>query len=459
VRSERKKGLHIFVWIIILISCTTYAGCKLGFGGDESDGSGSDSDDDVSFASDIERVSISSVGIQANGDSEEPSISSDGFIVAFISEATNIVPGDTNDAQDVFVHDLDTGITERMSVASAGSQGDDDAFTLSLSSNGSFVAFGSFATNLVAGDTNDVIDVFVHDRDTGITARVSIASAGTQANDESFSPAISSTGRFVAFRSDATNLVANDTNNNSDIFVHDRTLGVTRRVSVDSDGDQANGDSILPAISADGRFVAFSSEASNLVAGDTNNLADIFVHDRQNDKTVLIVGPAEFSTGSGIIIVAPSISPDGDFVGLRSNADDLVPGDTNNSFDTFLVDRGSATAERSSVSTSEAEGNSDSSRPSISSNNRFVVFSSIATNLVSGDTNGFEDVFVRDREEGRTRRVSLAFNGSQGDNRAFSAVISGDGQFVAFTALAENLVANDTNGFSDIFIIPNPLRP
>ena len=196
MRSERKKGLHIFVWIIILISCTTYAGCKLGFGGDESDGSGSDSDsdDDVSFASDIERVSISSVGIQADGDSEEPSISSDGFIVAFISEATNIVPGDTNDAQDVFVHDLDTGITERMSVASAGSQGDDDAFTLSLSSNGSFVAFGSFATNLVAGDTNDVIDVFVHDRDTGITARVSIASAGTQANDESFSPAISSTG-------------------------------------------------------------------------------------------------------------------------------------------------------------------------------------------------------------------------------------------------------------------------
>lgn len=456
MRSERKKRLHVFVWIIILISCTTWTSCKLGFGGDESDSS---DDNDVSFASDIERVSISSVGIQANGDSEEPSISSDGFIVAFISEATNLVPGDTNDAQDVFVHDLGTGITERVSVASAGTQGDDDALTLSLSSNGSFVAFGSFATNLVAGDTNDVIDVFVHDRDKGTTARVSIATDGTQANDESFSPAISSSGRFVAFRSDATNLVADDTNSNSDIFVRDRTSGVTRRVSVDSDGDQANGDSILPAISADGRFVAFSSEASNLVAGDTNNLADIFVHDRQNDKTVLIVGPAEFNTGSGIIMVAPSISPDGDFVGLRSNADDLVPGDTNNSFDTFLIDRGSATAERSSVSTSEAEGNSDSSRPSISSNNRFVVFSSIATNLVSEDTNGFEDVFVRDRDEGRTRRVGLAFDGSQGDNRAFSAVISGDGQSVAFTSLAENLVANDSNGFSDIFVIPNPLGP
>ena len=458
MRSERKKGLHIFVWIIILISCTTYMSCKLGFGGDDVNSNDKD-DGDVSFASDIERVSISSVGIQADGDSEEPSISSDGFMVAFISEATNLVPGDTNDAQDVFVHDLATGITERVSVASAGTQGDDDAFSLSLSSNGSFVAFGSYAANLVAGDTNDVIDVFVHDRDTGTTTRVSVATDGTQANDESFSPAISSSGRFVAFRSDATNLVANDTNNNSDIFVRDRNLGTTRRVSVDSDGDQANGDSILPAISADGRFVAFSSEASNLVGGDTNNLSDIFVHDRQNDKTVLIVGPSEFNTGSGIIIVAPSISPDGGFVGLRSNADDLVPGDTNNSFDTFLIARDTLIAERTSVSSSEVEGNSDSSRPSISTNNRYVVFSSNATNLVSNDINGFEDVFVRDRDQGRTRRVSLTFDGLEGDNRSFSAVISADGQWVAFTSAAENLVANDTNGFLDIFVIPNPFIP
>jgi len=157
--------------------------------------------------------------------------------------------------------------------------------------------------------------------------------------------------------------------------------------------------------------------------------------------------------------VAPNISPDGDFVGFESNADDLVPGDTNNSFDTFLIDRVTAIAERSSVSTSETEGNSDSSRPSIGSDNRFVVFSSIATNLVSEDTNGFEDVFVRDRDAGRTRRVSLTFDGSEGDNRSFSAVVSGDGEFVAFTSLAENLVTNDSNGFFDIFVIPNPLRP
>ena len=448
---ELKKGVRGFAWIIILISWTTYTSCKLSFGGDSVD-----SEDDVSFAQDIERVSVSSAGIQANGNSEEPSISSDGSIVAFISEATNLVSGDTNDVQDVFVHDLDTGITERVSVSSAGFQADDEVFTMNLSSDGRFVAFGSYATNLVADDTNGFIDVFVHDRDTGATERVSVATAGTEANNESYSPAISSAGRFVAFRSDATNLVVNDTNHNSDIFVHDRTLGVTERVSVASDGTQANGDSTLPAISADGRFVAFSSEASNLVAGDTNNQADIFVHDRQSDTTELIVGPAEFNIGAGTIIVAPAISPDGDFVGFRSNADDLVDGDTNNSFDAFLVARDTLIAERLSVSSREVQGNSDSSRPSISSNNRYVAFSSIATNLVSQDTNGSEDVFVRDRDTGQTRRVSIAFDGSEGDNNSFSMVISGDGRFVAFASFAENLVENDTNGVLDIFVMPNP---
>jgi Tol biopolymer transport system component len=452
VKYGLKERSLIIVWIMILLGLAVYNGCKLSLGGN----SASEDEQDTVFARDIKRVSIASNGTQANGDSEEPSISSDGRIIAFISDATNLVAVDTNGVADVFVHDLDTGITVRVSIATSGTQADDEAFTLSLSSNGRFVAFGSFATNLVAGDTNGKVDVFVHDRNTGATVRVSIASDGTQGNDESFSPAISSDGRFVAFQSDATNLVPNDTNNRSDIFVRDRQTGTTERISVASDGTQANGDSISPAISSNGRFAAFSSEASNLVAGDTNNKADIFVHDRQNDTTELIAGPAEFNTATGTIIVAPAISPDGGFVGFRSDADDLVPGDTNNSFDTFIVDRDTLIAERISVSSSDVEGNSDSGRPSISSNNRYVVFSSIATNLVSQDTNGSEDVFVRDRDAGRTRRVSIAVDGAQGDNDSFSAVISGDGRFVAFTSFAENLVAEDTNGRFDIFVIPNP---
>ena len=455
VRYLMKNAPRAWIGFGILLMLPILMGCKLSWGGDPVE----TQSEDTEFASDIERVSVASGGGQANGDSDEPAISSDGFIVAFMSGATNLVGGDTNDVEDVFVHDRSTGLTERVSIATGGAEGDDEVFTLSLSSDGDFVAFGSFATNMVAGDTNGVIDVFVHDRNTDTTERVSIASDSTQADNESFSPAISSDGQFVAFQSDATNLVANDTNNNTDIFVRDRTLGTTERISVASDATQANGDSILPAISSDGRFVAFSSEASNLVAGDTNNLADIFLHDRQDDTTVRIVAPAEFNTGSGIVIVAPNISPDGGFVGFRSNADDLVLGDTNNSFDTFLIDRLTLIAERASVSSSEVEGDSDSSRPSISSDNRYVTYSSNATNLVSNDTNGFEDVFVRDRNTGRTRRVSLSFDGLEGDNRSFSAVISGDGQSIAFTSQAENLVANDTNGLFDIFVMPNPSFP
>lgn len=455
VRFLIKKAPRALIGFGILMMLSALMGCKISWGGDPAETQG----DDTAFASDIERVSVASGGGQANGNSDEPAISSDGFIVAFVSEATNLVGGDTNGVQDVFVHDRATNLTERVSIASGGAEGDDEAFTISLSSDGNFVAFGSYATNLVAGDTNGKIDVFVHDRNTDTTERISIASDASQADDESFSPAISSDGQFVAFQSDATNLVASDTNNNRDIFVHDRQTDTTERISVATGGAQGNGDSFFPAISADGRFVAFSSESSNLVAADTNNKVDIFVHDRQNDTTELIVGPAEFTSGSDIIIVAPVISPDNAFIGFRSNADDLVPGDTNNSFDTFLIDRSTLIVERSSVSSSEIEGNADSSKPSISSDNRFIVFSSIATNLISTDFNGSEDIFVRDRNAGQTRRVSLAFDGTESDNNSFAAVISGDGQFLAFTSFATNLVSDDTNGDLDIFVVPNAFSP
>jgi len=450
-----RKGLYALARIWLLISLFISLSCKLEWGGDDIDSSNNDNCQSVV----VELVSVSSGGSQANGNSENPSISSDGRFIAFISDATNLVSGDTNDVKDVFVHDRDTGDTERVSIASDGTETDDESFTLSLSSNGTFVAFGSFATNLVAGDSNGVSDIFVHDRGIGDTERVSIASDGTEANDESSYVSISSDGRYVAFESNATNLVPNDTNIKSDIFVHDRINGTTERVSISTAGAQANGDSFFTAISSNGRFVAFSSEASNLVANDANDQIDIFVHDRENNITKLLIGPVEFNTGSGFIIVAPVISPEGDFVGFRSNADDLVTSDSNNSFDVFLVNRVTEIIERVSLSTSEVAGNSDSSSPSISSDNRFVVFSSIANNLVSQDSNGFEDVFVRDRNAGITKRVSLAFDCSEGDSSSFSAVVSGDGNFIALTSAAENLIADDANGFLDVFVIPNPITP
>ncbi|MGH2537869.1 MAG: TolB family protein, partial [Candidatus Promineifilaceae bacterium] len=197
-------------------------------------------------------MSIASDGAQGNDGSYYPSISADGRYVAFYSDAWNLVGGDTNGTWDVFVHDRDTGQTSRVSVASDGAQGDNHSGAPSISADGRYVAFNSVASNLVGGDTNGAYDIFVHDRDTGQTSRVSIASDGAQGNESSGVPAISADGRYVAFYSEASNLVGGDTNGYLDVFVHDRDTGQTSRASVASDGAQANGASYFPAISADG---------------------------------------------------------------------------------------------------------------------------------------------------------------------------------------------------------------
>ncbi|MBI4843176.1 MAG: PD40 domain-containing protein, partial [Nitrospirae bacterium] len=193
----------------------------------------------------------------------------------------NLVAGDTNESGDIFVHDCQTGQTTRVSVDSSGAQGNRNSNYPSINGDGRYVAFQSDATNLVAGDTNESGDIFVHDCQTGQTTRVSVDSSGAQGNFISYNFSISGDGRYVAFQSDATNLVAGDTNGYGDIFVYDRQTGQTTRVSVDSSGTQGNHNSIYPSINGNGRYVAFQSYATNLVAGDTNGSWDIFVYDRQ----------------------------------------------------------------------------------------------------------------------------------------------------------------------------------
>jgi len=225
-----------------------------------------------------ERVSVDSAGTGGDGLSSPPAISAGGRYVAFASRASNLVAGDTNDATDIFVHDRQTGTTELVSVNSSGSHGNDSSFHPSISADGRYVAFWSNASNLVADDTNGTSDVFVHDRQTGATRRVSVDSSGAQGNDYSFSPAISADGRYVAFRSSASNLVATDTNDADDIFVHDRQTGTTERVSVDSNGNEGNSFSFDGATSAYARHVALESDPDNLVAEDTNGRWHIFAH-------------------------------------------------------------------------------------------------------------------------------------------------------------------------------------
>ena len=226
------------------------------------------------------RVSVSSAGVQGNGSNGTTlvtSISADGRFVTFNSTASNLVAGDSNAVGDVFVHDRQSGATTRVSVDSAGNQANGVSTRPAISADGRFLAFESAASNLVDGDTNGVADVFVHDLQTGTTTRVSLTNTGEQANGQSFGStagpdlALSADGRFIAFQSRATNLVAGDTNNQLDVFVRDRTALTTTRVSVSSGGAQSGPPipviDASPAISADGRFVAFTSGASNLVAG------------------------------------------------------------------------------------------------------------------------------------------------------------------------------------------------
>jgi archaellum component FlaF (FlaF/FlaG flagellin family) len=228
------------------------------------------------------RVSVDSHGAQGNAASGlyGVSVSADGRYVAFESVSDNLVPGDTNGVDDVFVRDRQSGQTERVSVDSSGVQGNGRSNFPSISADGRYVAFWSLADNLVSGDTNGAYDVFVHDRQSGQTERVSVDSSGAQANNSSFNPSISGDGRYVAFQSYADDLVPGDTNGFADVFVHDRQSHWTERVSVDSSGVQGDGHSYLPSISADGRHVAFLSAADDLVPGDTNAGVDSFLRDR-----------------------------------------------------------------------------------------------------------------------------------------------------------------------------------
>jgi Tol biopolymer transport system component len=246
---------------------------------------------------------------------------------------------------DVFVHDRETGQTTRVSVASDGTESHDYSSYPAISANGRYVVFESEAGNLVSGDTNEGYDIFVHDRETGQTTRVSVAPDGTQANQESFSPAISADGRYVVFSSRASNLASGDTNGNSDIFVHDRKTGQNILVSVVSDGTQANGSSDHPTLSADGRYVAFESGATNLVEDDTNEEWDIFVHDRETGQTTRASVASDGTqgnrrSGGNIYHRTSVISADGRHVAFESEATNLVEGDTNDVTDVFVRDRG-----------------------------------------------------------------------------------------------------------------------
>ncbi|GLW34998.1 hypothetical protein [Actinoplanes regularis] len=403
-----------------------------------------------------ERVSVSTGGTQGDADSaaDLPNgvSSDDGRYIVFDSFATNLVAGDTNNDLDVFVRDRQAGTTERVSVSSGGAQGNSSSALSAISGDGRYVVFTSEADNLVSGDTNATGDVFLRDRQAGTTERVSLTAGGGQADGASVQPTVSDDGNRVAFLSVADDLVTGDTNDTSDAFVRDRQAGTTVRVSVSSGGAQGNDFVSLPVISGGGGQVAFTSAADNLVPSDTNGTSDVFVHILQTATTERV----SVSSGGGQSADGTngraSISDDGRYVAFDSAATDLVASDTNGAFDAFVRDRQAGTTERVNLTSGGAEANAESGLPSISDDGRYVAFPSAATNLVASDTNSVLDVFVRDRQNSTTQRVSLTNGGAEADGDSDPAFISGDGQHVAFTSSATNLVASDTNGVRDMFV-------
>lgn len=414
------------------------------------------------------RASVSSAGIEGNGDSGGVTfgalaISGNGRYVAFASEASNLVPGDTNNVSDVFVRDLLIGSTRRVSVSSLGQQGNGSSEYPSISSDGRFISFASIADNLVSGDTNDINDVFVRDLKTGVTQRVSLDSSENEGNDGSLETSISANGRFVAFKSDASNLVEEDNNGVTDIFVRDLTSGVTKRVSVDSLGTEGNDTNQGAVISANGRYVAFQSFASNLVSGDDNTNSDVFIHDLKTGITRMVsvntsgeeAGAFCFYTGVAGTGGA-SISADGRYVAFQSFACDLVPDDTNDAQDIFVRDLRTGVTRRASVNSNGIEGNGDiftaSYSAAISGNGRFVAFTSSSNNLVPGDNNSKDDIFLRDLKLGTTQRISVGSFGTESNSDSGSPSVSTNGGRVAFNSAAYNLVPGDNNAVKDVFV-------
>ncbi len=427
------------------------------------------------------RISMGYDGSQPNSDSWEVSISYDGRYIAYSSDASNLISNDTNGMRDVFLYDRVTGQTIRVSLAdTSGNQATNASDQPFVSGDGRFVAFRSAAANLVTGDTNTFADVFVREMATGRTFRVSVDSTGVEGDAPSYAPTLSETGRYVAFGSEATNLdtILADGNAARDVFVHDRVTGNTTRVSVSTAGVEADDDSFTPFISGNGNFVVFASDATNLdeIIPDTNSFSDIFVHDLTTAETTR-VSMNFFSTESvGGNSYSPSISTDGRYISFASeayNLDVTLP-DINGRRDIFLHDRQLALdgiydvglTSRISLAYDGTEPNSWSYAPMVAAYGRHVAYVSEASDLVAGDTNRMWDVFAYDSQRivpiflsipanipasiGETVTVPVLFSGysSSIDTTTFS--IDFDEECLSFSG-----ADGDGDGIPDAISFPN----
>ncbi len=407
-------------------------------------------------------ISVSSAGGQGDDNSSYGvTLSANGRIVAFVSAADNLVPGDTNTRDDVFVRDTKSGITSRINVSSTGAQGDGIRIlppSVSIDGAGRYVAFQSDDTNLVAGRANTCTvvspgsqpcpGIFVRDLRSGTTRLVNVSDGGVPANGYSQFPVISSNGRYVAFISGATNLVDGDTNNAADVFVADLKTSTIRRVSVSEAGVQANGGSYSVSISADGRYVAFNAKATTLTPGMIGTgVIGVFFRDLETGRTQLVGKygtPVQDNPGS------LSMSANGRYVAFDSIDGEPVSGSGNRAPGMFLRDMRSGALHEVSVNGGGGQGAGFSDEPALDAAGTRLAFTFKATG--PSTSSAPTQIRLRDLSAGTTRVVSVSDAGGEGSGNSFHPAISGDGRYIGFNSNAINLSRGDANYRDDVFI-------
>ena len=408
------------------------------------------------------RISESVAGDEANGESTMPALSANGRFAAFASKASNLDPQDTNFFQDIFVTDLETKVITRVVDFVQTGSPNGDSFNPNISANGRFVAFETEATDFASSqelsDDNNGTDIYVYDT---VNNSLNIVSADPEqfviGNGPSYLPAVAGVGEGyrVAFVSEAANLSPDDTDSTPDIYVFTYDPSAfsydIQVVSVNTLGIKGNGASTHPAISANGRYVAFESDATNLVVGDSNDATDIFVHDLDTGKTTRVSVDSNGTQATGPSF-EPTLSFNGQVVVFTSAASNLVPGDSNGVEDIFSRNQLTGTVKRLSLDSNGVEGNGHSFEAQVADSGLALVFLSEATNLVPNDTNGVTDVFRHNIVSGNTERASLTFDGGESNGGSGPPDVTADGRLIAFDAAADNLISNDSNGFLDVFI-------
>ena len=356
-------------------------------------------------------------------------ISSDAKLVVFESAAENLVEGDSNASNDLFLRNLQTGTVQLISCDSSGAQGNAVSSQASLSADSRFLAFTSQANNFSETDSSANQDIYIKNLQTGQLVWASATAQNSQSNGDSQHPSLSGNGNLVAFDSLASNLSGIDTNNKSDIFLKNLKTGELRLISTNQQGAQGNGHSSHPLLSSDGRWLAFESDASNLVVGDTNGKRDIFIKDLQTGliERLNLSSNGQQDNGNAHL---EAMSANGRVLAFSSDGDNLSAGDSNRQRDIFIKNRDKAGVERVSLDSAGQQANGASHDADLSSDGRIVSFSSKASNLSANDNNLSEDVFVKDLQTGAIARVSGNTQAQASDSNF--GMLSGDGKVLAF---------------------------